>query len=391
MRIIFMGTPEFAVPSLEALREAGYEIVAVYAQPDKPVGRGQRQIPSAVKRVAESYGLPMLQPPTLKRPEEKERIAELRPDVIVVAAFGEILPLDILQIPLHGCLNVHPSLLPRHRGASPIASAILSGDKVTGVSIMLMDKGMDTGPVLTQERMPMSFTVIPASAGIQVGMGVDSRRSLPRTPIRGGNDIPVRGRELRQGQRPPHLPSQSLVSISMGDTTASLTEQLSHLGAKLLVETLPPWVEGKIIPQAQDNREATYSRIITKQDGEMDWHLSAIELERRVRAFQPWPGCYTRWQGKLLKVIAAVPFGISQSGKPGQVVNINLPCPKRDITPLSPPLLKGDLGGFAGVQTCEGILGLLEIQLEGKKPLKIEDFCRGQKEFIGSLLPSSPH
>ena len=315
MRIIFMGTPEFAVPSLERLREASYEIIAVYTQPDKPAGRGQKQIPSAVKRVAESYGLSVLQPPTLKRPEERERIAELCPDIIVVAAFGEILPSSILQIPRQGCLNVHPSLLPRHRGASPVANAILSGDAVSGVSIMLMDKGMDTGPVLTQEKVP----------------------------------------------------------VSSEDTTASLTAQLSHRGADLLIRTLPQWVESKITPQAQDDKEATYSRIITKQDGEINWHLTAIALERGVRAFYPWPGCYTRWQGKLLKIMAATPLSINRSDKPGQVVIIESPA-------FPQPL--------AGVQTGEGVLGLREVQLEGKRPLKIADFCRGQKGFIGDLLPS---
>lgn len=237
-------------------------------------------------------------------------MADLHPDVIVAAAFGQLLPQNILDIPPFGCLNVHPSLLPRHRGPSPVATAILAGDEVTGVSIMLLDKGMDTGPLLAQEQVII----------------------LPQ------------------------------------DTTGFLTARLAQVGARLLLQTLPLWLEGKIAPQPQDNEKATYSKPIAKESGRIDWHLPAVELCRRVRAFQPWPGCYSTWRGKVLKVIEAVP--LPGAGEVGRVVAI-----------------KGSQSVTVGVQTGEGILGLLRVQLEGKQVMAAEDFVRGQRDFVGALLP----
>jgi methionyl-tRNA formyltransferase len=305
-----MGTPEFALPALDRLVSGGHEVLAVYTQPDKPAGRGRGLVSSAVKKAALDYGLPVWQPPSLRPPEERERLADLRPEVIVVAAFGLLLPQNILDIPPFGCLNIHPSLLPRHRGSSPVAAAILAGDEITGVSIMLLDKGMDTGPLLAQQE----------------------------------------------------------VTISPQDTTGSLMAKLAQLGGQLLMQTLPLWLEGKLTPQPQDNEKATYSRLITKEEGELDWQRPAIELWRKVRAFQPWPGCYTTWQGRRLKVMEVTP--LSGGGEPGRVIAIE---ETRGIT--------------VGVQAGEGVLGLLQLQLEGKRVMSAEEFVRGQRGFIGALLP----
>ena len=306
-----MGTAEFAVPSLDFLAHSEHQVVAVYTQPDKPAGRGRGLAFSAVKKAALAHGLPVLQPTSLRHPEEIDRLTSLHPEVIIVAAFGQIIPQSVLDIPKFGCLNVHPSLLPRHRGPSPIAAAILAGDEFTGVSIMLMDKGVDTGPILAQEQIPL----------------------LPQY------------------------------------TTGSLTEKLALLSAELLMQTLPLWVDNRLTPQPQVDEEATYSKLITKEIGEIDWHLSSVELWHRVRAFQPWPGCYTRWQGKLIRIIESFPL-LEKEGEPGLVVAIKQP----DHTAI-------------GVQTGRGVLQILKVQLEGKRVISIEEFVRGQRGFIGAILP----
>jgi len=310
MRIVFMGTPEFAVPALSSLINSKYEVVAVYSQPDEPAGRGRRLAPTAVKTLALNCSLTVWQPASLKNPEDVQKLAELRPDTIVVAAYGQLLPQAVLDIPIFGCVNIHPSLLPRHRGPSPVSAAILAGDEVTGVSIMLMDRGMDTGPVLAQKER----------------------------------------------------------NISPEDTTGTLTERLADVGAQLLIETLPSWLEGTITPRPQDDGKATYSKILAKEDGQIDWRCPAAELWRRVRAFQPWPGCYTTWRGKMLKIIEAV--SLPGQGEVGRVLETR----GADSAPI-------------GVQTGDGILGLVRVQLEGKRAVSAVEFARGQRVFVGSLLP----
>ena len=240
------------------------------------------------------------------------QLAGYHPDLIVVAAFGQILPQSILDIPRYGCINIHFSLLPRFRGASPVAAAILAGDDFTGVSIMLMDKGLDTGPVLARAA------------------------------------IPILGR----------------------DTTASLTLKLSQISARLLPEVLVRRVRGEITPQPQNEAEATYSGSISKEEGDINWHLPAVDIWRRVRAFYPWPGCYTRWQGKRLKIIEAAPLPQAEVLETGQVVELS--------------------GGEAalGVHTKDGILGVLTVQLEGKRALSAAEFLKGQRQFMGAILPS---
>lgn len=311
MRVVFMGSPDFAVPSLEHLVLNKYEVAAVYTQPDRPAGRGRSVISSPVKQAALAWGLPIVQPASLKDASAVAQLAELHPEVIVVAAFGQILPQSVLDIPPYGCINIHPSLLPKFRGAAPVPAAILSGAALTGVSVMLLDKGMDTGPVLLQ----------------------------------------------------------AAVSISPQDNNGSLTGKLAQVGARLLTEALVRWQRCEIKPQPQNNAEATYTRPFTKADGRIDWDLPAVGIWRRVRAFMPWPGCYTIWQGRQLKIVEAAPLDRDETVQPGQVVALN-----RD-------------GAAFGVGTGEGILGVIQVQLEGKRAMSAAEFLRGQRGFIGAVLP----
>jgi len=307
-----MGTPEFAVTSLEHLFLNQYQVVAVYSQPDRAAGRGRSLVSSPVKKAAMEWGLPVVQPVSFRDTEAVAQLASFRPGVIVVAAFGQILPRSVLDIPRHRCINIHPSLLPKFRGASPVAAAILSGDEFTGVSIMLMDRGLDTGPVLAQAQVPIS------------------------------------------GQ----------------DTTGSLTAKLSLLAAQLLLEVLPRWTRGEITPRPQNETKASYSGEFSKKDGEIDWHLPAVDIWRRVRAFHPWPGCYTEWQGKQLKIIEAIPLPGDKKLEVGQVVALN------------------EEGVAFGVNTGEGVLGISKVQLEGKRTMSAAEFLRGQRQLIGAILPS---
>jgi methionyl-tRNA formyltransferase len=253
VRIVFMGTPQFAVPSLRALAAwaagHGATLAAAITRPDKPAGRGRSLLPSPVKAAALELGIPLHQPGPLRRPEAGALLASLAPDLIVVAAFGQILPPDVLALPAHGCLNVHASLLPRHRGASPVAAAILAGDEETGVTIMVMDAGLDTGPVLTTRATP----------------------------------------------------------IGPNETTGELTARLAKLGATLLVETLPGWLAGATSPRPQDEARATVTRLLHKEDGTLDWSQPADALARQVRAYAPWPTAATTWEGRVLKVLRASP------------------------------------------------------------------------------------
>jgi len=308
-RVVFMGTPDFAVPILESLIHSPYHVVAVYSQPDKPAGRRQRLTPPPVKELAIKHKIPVIQPKTFKSAEVAGELANFKPELIVVAAFGHILPKEVLSLPKFGCLNVHPSLLPQHRGPSPVANTLLCGELLTGVTIMLMDEGLDSGSILAQKK----------------------------------------------------------VGISSVDTTGSLTAKLAHVGAELLMEILPKWIGGELEPKPQDESQATYSKLITSKDGEIDWHLPAVELWQRVRAFNPWPSCYTWWQGKRLKIHKATLLNKPAKGEIGKVVA--LPEPPK-----------------VGVVTGEGILGLCQVQLEGKREISIADFVRGQRNFIGSIL-----
>ena len=302
-----MGTPEFAVPALTALADA-HQVVGVVTQPDRPAGRGRRLAPSPVKQVALERGLPLSQPQSLRTPEALAQLAAWEPEVIVVAAFGQILRQEVLDLPPHGSLNIHASLLPRWRGAAPIPAAILAGDAVTGVTIMQMDAGLDTGPILAQREEPI-------------------------------------------------LPD---------DTQATLGERLARLGAALLADTLPGYLAKTILPQPQPEEGVTYAGQLRKEDGLLDWSLLAVELERRVRAFTPWPGAFTTWRGQRLKVLRAMP----------------LP----DWHGVAPPGTVFALADGLAVATGEGALRLEEVQLAGKRRMDSSAFLCGQRDCVGSRL-----
>jgi methionyl-tRNA formyltransferase len=303
-----MGTPQFAVPALEELAKAT-RIVEVVTQPDRRGGRGRRITVPPVKEAAIRLGIPTWQPRSLRTSEAVDHLRDLDPVVVVVAAFGHILRPEVLAIPARGFVNIHASLLPRYRGAEPVAAAILAGDEQTGVTIMQIDEGTDTGPILAQRTTPV-------------------------------------------------LPD---------DTRSTLTARLACLGAGLLMEVLPSWIEGDTVARAQNEGDASYAPRLKKEQGELDWHQPAIHLERKVRAYSPWPGTFTVWQGRRLKVIRAQARG-GQSGTAGDVAET----------------AEGDIVVITG---C-GELLLQEIQLAGKRPMRGVDFARGQREFIGAHLPS---
>jgi methionyl-tRNA formyltransferase len=304
-KIVFMWTPEFADHTLHALAER-HTVVGVVTQPDRPAGRGQRVVESPVKQFAHQAGLPVIQPQWLREPEAMAQLAAWAPEIIIVAAFGQILKPAVLDLPPHGCVNVHASLLPRHRGAAPIPAAILSGNGETGVTIMRMDVGLDTGPILAQRAEP----------------------------------------------------------IHPDDTSLTLSERLSHLGATLLLDVLPDYLAGTLPAQPQDEAHATYAPQLKKEDGHLDFTQPAADLERRVRAFTPWPGAFARWQDQPIKILRAA-IANHVNGSVGEVIK----------TPQGPAVACGSGG-----------LLLLEVQPPGKKPMSAADFVRGARGFIGARL-----
>lgn len=271
MKIVFLGTPEFGAVVLERLCKANLKPVLVVTAPDKPVGRKHILTPPPAKIIAERYKIPIIQPKNIL--DSKFQI--LDSDLVVVAAFGQILPKEILEIPKYGCLNVHASLLPKYRGPSPIQCAILNGEKETGATIILMDEKIDHGPILTQRK----------------------------------------------------------TTIGSNETQKQLYDRLAILGAELLIDTIPDWLRGKIRVRCQDEKRATYTKILKREDGKIDWRKSAQEIERQIRAFDPWPGSYTIYKGKILKILKA--------------------------------------------EVSENRLIIKEVQLEGKRPMSFEDFLRG--------------
>ena len=325
LRIIFMGTPQFAVPALEALSAGtapgavlpqGYQLVTVITRVDKPAGRGKEIIYSPVKQAALAHGIPVWQPGSLKRPENIEALAAYRADLYIVAAFGQILPQAVLDQPRYGALNIHASLLPKYRGMSPISEAILQGDSETGISIMLIDAGVDTGPVLL-------------------------RRSLP---------------------------------IAADETAGSLTARLATLGAQTLLEVLPLWIAGSITPEPQDELKASHSRILRKEDGEILWERPAAVLAREVRAYNPWPSAYTYWRGKILKIVAAHPSALE---------------PGSQVAPGTVSLWEEAGHQLLAVVTGAGRLVVERLQLEGKKVMSAEEFVRGYPQIAGDVLGGS--
>ncbi len=305
-KIVFMGTPDFAVPTLQALIDH-HEVIGVVTQPDRPAGRGGKIRMSPIKELALKYEIPVFQPKKLRKPEAIEELRQWQPDVQIVAAYGQILPQTVLDIPAHGSVNVHASLLPRWRGAAPIHAAIRAGDSEAGVTIMKMDAGLDTGPMLKM-------------------------RGIPVAPNESGQ---------------------------------SLHDKLAQLGAELLIETLPGYLSGAIQPQPQDDAEATYAPQIDKDEGEIDWMQDAASIERLVRAFTPWPGTYTFFNGNQLKIHSG--SVLAGSAEPGEVIRKN---------------------GRVAIGTGSGLYAPEEVQLAGKKRVDVNAFVNGYEEFIGTTLPS---
>jgi methionyl-tRNA formyltransferase len=300
VRVVFMGSPDFAVPTLRTLADH-YPVVGIVTQPDRPAGRGRVLTPPPVKLLAQSLGIEVIQPEKLREPEAQERLKAWAPDLIVVAAFGQILRKSVLELPRYGCINVHASLLPRWRGAAPIQAAILHGDPESGVSIMVMDAGIDTGPFLTQAR----------------------------------------------------------TEIFPGETAGQLSTRLAEIGSGLLVETLPRYLSGDLEPQAQDETQSTYAPMISKEEGFLDFTHPAEELERRVRAFQPWPGAFMDWQGQPLKILRAHTAPNSEI-KPGQ---------------------RCVLDGLPSVATSSGYLIFDVLQPAGKRAMPGQEFLRGSRQW----------
>ncbi|OGZ34713.1 MAG: methionyl-tRNA formyltransferase [Candidatus Portnoybacteria bacterium RBG_19FT_COMBO_36_7] len=318
-----MGTPEFSVPILETLCQSDFKPRAVITAPDKPAGRGQQLSSPPVKIIAQNYKIPVCQPKT--KEELAKQTLGFKPDIILVAAYGKILPKEILDTPKYGSINVHPSLLPKYRGPSPVQFAILNGEKETGVSIMLMNEKMDEGSILGQE----------------------------------------------------------FIEIEKDETARSLEEKLSKIASKLLIKTLNYWIvinempksaKNLVLPQQQDNSKATYTKILTKQDGKIFWDKSAKELERQIRAFYPWPGSFTvlktsaDGQNKFsnLKILEAADSDLKTEKELGEVFLAD----SQELT----------------VQTGQGCLIIKNLQTEGGKPMSAADFLNGHPEIIGMIL-----
>ena len=308
MKIIFMGTPDFAVGTLEALITGGYEIALVVTQPDKPQGRKMELTPPPVKVCALQHGLEVYQPTRVREQSSMEYLKKYEPDMIVVAAFGQILPKELLELPKYGCINVHASLLPNYRGSAPIQWSILNGDAETGVTIMQMDTGIDTGDMIAKRTVP----------------------------------------------------------IEEEDTGGSLFDKLAEVGAKLLVDTIPSIVDGTATYTKQDEACATKVGMIQKSQGVIDFHRSAQEINCQIRALNPWPSAYTKLHGKTLKIWKAKVVASDGNYEPGSIARIT----------------KDELC----IATGEGLLSVLEVQLEGKKRMATADFLRGVTLAEGEML-----
>jgi methionyl-tRNA formyltransferase len=309
IRVLYLGSPDFAVAPLDMLAGAGYTIVGVVTQPDRPAGRKRALTPPPVKLAAQRLGIPLVQPQTLRDPAALDAIRALQPDVGIVVAYGEILRPAALEIAPLGYLNIHPSLLPLYRGPAPVAGAILAGDSETGVTVMQLDRGMDSGPILAQATVP--------------------------------------------------LPS--------GARTGPLTEELMRLGTRLLLEVLPRYAAGELALQPQDHSQATYTSMLKKNNGQVDWALPALVIERTIRAYDPWPGAFTLWKGQQLKLLSAsIEPDWSGEEPPGTILAAT------EDGPL--------------VATGSGALVLHEVQPAGKRTMGGHAWLMGQRDAVGQRM-----
>jgi len=304
LRIIFAGTPDFAARHLDALLSSGHQVVGVFTQPDRPAGRGKKLMPSPVKVLAEEHGLPVFQPASLRPQENQQLVANLNADVMVVVAYGLILPKAVLDMPRLGCINVHGSLLPRWRGAAPIQRSLWAGDADTGVTIMQMDVGLDTGDMLYKLSCP----------------------------------------------------------ITDEDTSATLYDKLAELGPKGLIDTLQQLADNRVQPEVQDEALVTYAEKLSKEEARLDWSLPAAQLERCIRAFNPWPMSWLEIDGQPVKVWQASVIAGPVNAAPGTIVEAN----KQGIQ----------------VATVEGILNLESLQPAGKKAMSAQDLLNSRREWF---------
>ncbi|MCM1176036.1 MAG: methionyl-tRNA formyltransferase [Blautia sp.] len=322
MKIVYMGTPDFAVGALQALVEAGHEVAAVVTQPDKPKGRGKEMQMTPVKACALRYGIPVFQPAKVKTPEAVETLRSYGADVFVVAAFGQFLSEEILAMPRYGCINIHASLLPKYRGAAPIQRAILDGERKTGITIMQMDKGIDTGDILLQR----------------------------------------------------------VVSIDEKETGDSLHDKLAHEGAELIVEALWKLEAGELVPEKQDDGASCYAKMLDKSMGKIDWQQSAVQIERLVRGLNSWPGAYTSFHGKTLKL-----WGSEVRNGPQEQDGGRKAC-AQDGSGCVPGTITAVEKKAFYVQTGAGTLKVTEVQLEGKKRMAVQAFLPGCQMKPGETL-----
>lgn len=308
MKVIFMGTPDFSVGTLEALIEAGHEVVLAVTQPDKPKGRGKEMQYTPVKECAIRHNIPVYQPIKIREEACIKELETYNADIMVVVAFGQILPKKILEMTPYGCVNVHASLLPKYRGAAPIQWSIIDGETVTGVTTMQMDEGLDTGDMLLKTEIP----------------------------------------------------------ITEEETGGSLHDKLAEAGAKLCVETLKGLEEGTIVPVPQGETTTDYAKMLTKQLGSIDWSKSAVQIERLIRGLTPWPSAYTEWNGKVMKIWLAKSLEEKYQVTPGTIVKV-------------------EKDAFC-VQTGDGVLKVLELQIPGKKRMDAGAFLRGYQVKEGEIL-----
>ena len=310
MKVIFMGTPEFSVGTLEALIEAGHEVALAVTQPDKPKGRGGKMQYTPVKEAALKHGIPVFQPKKVREPECVEELKQYNADIIVVIAFGQILPKEILEMTPFGCVNVHASLLPKYRGAAPVQWAVIDGEEVSGVTTMQMDEGLDTGDMLLKT-------------------------------------------EIRLDEK---------------ETGGSLHDKLAAAGAELCVRTLKGLEEKTIVPKPQGESPTAYARMLDKKLGNIDWSRDAESIERLVRGLNPWPSAYTNWDGKVMKIweAKAEKREAETGGVPGTVISV-------------------EKDGFC-VETGDGVLKVLALQIPGKKRMEADAFLRGYEIAPGTVL-----
>ena len=327
MKIVYMGTPDFAVPALAALVDAGYEVAGVVTQPDKPKGRGKTLVPTPVKEEALKHGIPVYQPRKVREPEFVETLKEIGPDIIIVAAFGQIIPKEILDMPEFGCINIHASLLPKYRGAAPIQQAVINGDEAAGITIMKMGTGLDTGDMILKTEIP----------------------------------------------------------IAEDETGESLHDKLAEAGAALCVKTLHAIENKTAVFEKQPESPTAYAKMLTKDLGNIDWAKSAVQIERLVRGLNSWPSAYTHRDGKVMKIWKALAKPQEECAEQTELGSEEHTAQKTGKNAMPGTVVSVAKDSFC-IQTGDGVLRILEVQMPGKKRMDTGSFLRGYKVEEGMVF-----